>query len=81
MSSDDYDDRFYIILVADIDEAQREYIHAAVKMFSDSWWHELPDVWIVQGGTAAEWRNRLDVLFLTGGSLLVVLNLPVKGQR
>jgi hypothetical protein len=69
--------KFFLIVVENIDETQRRLIQALVKRKSASWWHEMLDVWIVQGGGISQWVNDLNII-ITGSEhdQCMVLALP-----
>lgn len=70
-----------LIIGDEINNTQRNQIHAAVRSEAKTWWHEMPDVWMVKtDDSAVAWRDRLGVVVGIGGSLLV-LGLPDMGGR
>lgn len=73
---------FVMVLVDGIDETQRTLMHAQIKKQSKGWWHEMPDVWIVESNEAVEvWRQRLGVFVPHAPALLLVFKLPSPGER
>ncbi len=75
-------DHFLALIAEGLDNTQRNQIHAAVKKYADSWWHEFLDVWLVfSSETGEQWRDRLRVIFGTGGAQLLVLRLPDETPR
>ncbi len=66
---------YFVIILQGIDNSQRTLIHELVKKHADDWWHELADVWVVKGGTAKEWRERLLPLVPLDPAILLVLAL------
>lgn len=47
----------YIVVASSLSAQQREQIHEIVKAKSNGWWHHMPNVWIVRGGTVASWTD------------------------
>lgn len=72
---------FHAIIIDGANEEEREAIHEAVKASTEWWWHRFSDTWIVRGGTAEEWRDRITPLLQTGPSSVLVLSLPPLAQR
>jgi hypothetical protein len=63
----------------------REAFQEVVTQHSENWWHQLPDVWIVQGDTPTEWRDRFRPLRTAAGaegqaSSIWVFELPAEGR-
>ncbi|WP_328532969.1 hypothetical protein OG836_22490 [Micromonospora zamorensis] len=75
-------DSFAVIMVEGIDETQRRLVQSLVKRKAESWWHELLDVWIVQGGSVRDWTNDLSII-ITGATkdYFVVLSLPAENME
>ncbi len=66
----------FILIFDQIDNTQRALIHERVKDLADSWWHELLDVWVVEGGdSVSAWRDHLAVFVPQRPSKLVVFRL------
>lgn len=61
--------------------ALREGVQELVTQHTTDWWHQLPDVWIVAGGSPAEWRDRIRPLKIAAGEhgTVLVLRLPEPG--
>jgi hypothetical protein len=74
-------EQFFVIIVDRPTPAQRDQVHARVKKATKWWWHKYDDVWIVRGGQAGEWRDRLLPAFKTGASSLLVLKLPGPNEQ
>jgi hypothetical protein len=79
--ADVLDDLFLIVL----DESGsnlREAVQEMVKQHTEQWWHQMPNVWIVQGDSAKEWRDRILPLKTAAGSnaLALVVKLPNTGR-
>lgn len=75
---------YHVIIADGIDNTQRKLMHETVKRLADSWWHELPDVWVVSGGPddASGWRDVLrGFVPLTPSRLLVLQVKPTPGGR
>ena len=74
---------FHIIVFSNLDDTQRNLIMAKVKELTPSWWHQLPDVWIVEGGpNINSWRDELtDFTPVGSGSFMYIFRLPDEGQR
>jgi hypothetical protein len=77
-------EKLHLIIVSDPPSSLREAIQEVVVQHSPEWWHQLPDVWIVEGGTALEWRNRLTPLKTAAGATgvtILVFHLPDLNDR
>lgn len=72
---------WFAILADKLDATQRQLITEEVKRHSDPMWHGLDNAWLVHGGTAREWRERLGVFVPLTPSVLIVLELPPEGSR
>jgi hypothetical protein len=67
-----------LIILSDPAPTLREAVQELVVQHASEWWHQLPDVWIVQGDDPKAWRDRLAPLKTAAGdgSSLLVLSLP-----
>ena len=72
---------FFLIIVENVDDTQRNLIQAAVRQQAKKWWHQYVDLWMVQGGTSAEWVRELKVFVTIGPSQLLVFKMPHEGNR
>lgn len=66
---------FLVILSNNIDQTQRNQIHAVVKRDAHSWWHEHLDTWIIKSEQeAVEWQEKISILFegLPDSSFLIL---------
>jgi hypothetical protein len=73
---------FLAIIAEGVDSTQRRQIQAVVKANSPDWWHEMANVWIVEGGgTVADWYRRLEVVFGGNDANLLILSLPDARRR
>lgn len=68
----------FVIVVDDVTSLQRDRIHELVKTNTDDWWHELKDLWIVTGRTAAAWRDLVDPVLKGQRSPAVVLKVAAR---
>jgi hypothetical protein len=75
-------DDLHLIVVEDPSPNLREGIHQVVKLHADVWWHEMPDVWVVGGGSPDEWRKRLEPLKTAAAenTMVLVVQLPGPGD-
>lgn len=71
----------HVILADSLSVEQRDAIQSVVKEHARGWWHRFPDVWIVGGGTAKEWRDRVKPFIGSGGASVLVITLPSEGRR
>src|SRR4051812_49096018 len=71
-------DPLFLITIEEPTQNLREAIQEMVKQNAEEWWHQMPDVWIVQGGSVVDWRDRLLPLRTAAGvnSRGLVLQLP-----
>jgi hypothetical protein len=76
------DPPFFVIVVENVDDTQRVLIHEAVKEVAQDWWHQMGNVWIVQGlQRAGDWRDLLKPFVPLPPATLLVLRLPQMTQR
>lgn len=55
---------------------ERGAIQAIVKEHANGWWHRATDMWIVGGGTASDWTDKIrTILPGAGPSSVIVLSL------
>ena len=74
----------FVVIVDGIDATQRELLHARLKEKTESWWHQLPDVWVVQGGYESVQALRDDlapIMGLPASQLLVLALKTTSGGR
>jgi hypothetical protein len=72
--------QFYAIITDGIDDTQHRQVQAAVESKSDAWWHQLENIWIVEGSlSAADWIDLIAVIFPYMPSKVLVLRLPDDG--
>ena len=71
----------HLVVASGIDDTQRTLIHELVKGSTDLWWHGYPDVWMVSGGSAQGWREKLGVFVPKPPSGILVFRLPEEGKR
>jgi len=66
----------FVIVTDGLGDVQRNLAFEAIKSASEAagtaWWHHFSDVWIVQGKSAADWR---DLVRSTGEASVLVLEL------
>jgi hypothetical protein len=75
-------DKFILAIIHDIDSTQEALILAAVKEKATAYWHQYPDVWVMQGSASAfDWFQTLRVFVPNSPSSLVVFELPGDGAR
>jgi len=66
----------YAIIIEPSTDLQRDQVQDLIKRTTDDWWHGMPDVWLVLGKNATEWRDLVGPIFPTVGSgKLLVLKL------
>ena len=66
----------FIVLADRINVGETLAISEAVKEHSSGWWHHHADTWIVNGHTAAKWRDIVKKCLDPGPSSVLVLQLP-----
>jgi hypothetical protein len=77
------DDQDAFILITDgLNETQDSLVREMFKEHAESWWHEMPGVWlIIGGGDVSIWRDRLLLLTSLPKSTFLFLELPRLGSR
>jgi hypothetical protein len=69
-------DKAYIIVLDRAPADKLNATHELIKQKADKWWHRYDSVWIVEGGTAGEWRNLIRPLFEGTTTSILVFELP-----
>jgi hypothetical protein len=70
-----------LIALSAANNAQRNAVQAIVKAHSESWWHERPDLWIVEGHDPVYWRDLIKPVLGLSPATVSVLTLPSPGLR
>jgi len=67
-------DSAYAILIEPSTDLQRDQVQELIKTSTENWWHGMPDVWIVLGKKAGEWKDLVRPIFPTeeSGKVLVL---------
>lgn len=71
----------HLIALSEANDPQRDAVQAIVKVHATAWWHELPDIWVADGQTAAYWRDLIKPVLLLSPAAVIVFQLPPKDQR
>ncbi|MET0603224.1 MAG: hypothetical protein ABW167_14660 [Baekduia sp.] len=71
----------HLVILDGANNLQRDAVQTIVKAHTEVWWHEMPDVWIVDGQTAAYWRDIIMPVLGLSSAGVVVFRLPDSGLR
>lgn len=71
----------FVLIAEDIDATQRTLMHNFIKKNAENWWHQMSDVWVVVGQSAAFWRDNLRSFTLPKTSILVLALKQGRGGR
>ena len=66
----------HIIVAEGLTSERREVCHELIKEHAEEWWHQMPDVWIAGGLSAATWRDHLTPDIRGTGASVMVFRLP-----
>jgi hypothetical protein len=70
-------DNLNVIFIQSPSAPIRDAVQDLVKQNTDVWWHQMPDLWIVEGDSPKVWRDRIRSLLIAGGGGVDVLVLPL----
>jgi hypothetical protein len=73
----------YAVIVEELSAERAEVVQALLEEKGNGWWwHNLPNVWIVGGGSTAFWRDAIRPVVAGTDAKVLVLRLPrEKGDR
>jgi hypothetical protein len=66
----------YLIALSEGNDPQRDAVQAIVKAHAAVWWHELPDLWVVDGQNPQYWRDLIRPVLLLSSAAVIVFTLP-----
>ncbi len=75
------DSDFFLIAADGINVTQRSLIQAHFQRNGYKAWHGFKDVWVVQGGTARQWRDELAAYVPHSPAGIGVFRLPSAANR
>ncbi|WP_284744597.1 hypothetical protein [Amycolatopsis sp. RTGN1] len=80
---DTLEDADVFVLISDgLNDTQEDLVLEMVKSHADSWWHEMPGVWLFTGGgDTFKWSERMKLILSLKGNTYLVFKLPRLGQR
>jgi hypothetical protein len=71
----------YLIALEDAQTEHRNAVQAIVKAHSSMWWHQLSDLWVVEGHSAAYWRDLIAPVTAGSRVSVIVFRLPDSPNR
>jgi hypothetical protein len=66
----------HLIIISNANSLQRNAVQAIVKAHTMHWWHEAPDVWIVEGHEPSYWRDLIQPVLALSSAHTLVFRLP-----
>ena len=66
----------YVLILDRGNATEVTAIQKIVKENSNGWWHQFENVWIVNGRSAAKWRDLAKAGLVAGPSSILVLKMP-----
>lgn len=70
------DSPMFLLYLHDATNAHREAVQQIAKAHTKTWWHHLPDLWIVGGHTHSYWADLIKPVLALSKAGVVVLELP-----